>query len=157
MHNSDLEKTSVQPLSIMQPCYLLEKRSAPEKTFEQFLETKTNSVQWWYKNGVSKKNYFAIKYEKKGYPYAFYPDYIVQFADGRIGIFDTKDGMTAENAGERAEALQAYIAAENEKGKNIFGGIVIIENNTLRINQKGEYIFNAKELNSDWIFLEDVF
>ena len=78
--------------------------NAPKSTeipFEEALE-KSAQVKWWYKNGEKMDKYFAVKYfelgdDAKSYGKAFYPDYIIQFADGRIGIFDTKSGFTAAN------------------------------------------------------------
>lgn len=43
----------------------------------------------------------------------FYPDWIVKFKDGRIGIFDTKGGATAKSAEGREVGLRDRIAAMN--------------------------------------------
>ena len=85
---------------------------------------------------------------------AFYPDFIVQFKDGQIGIFDTKSGRTAEtsDAKPRAEALYKYIKSENKKGKKIWGGIVIDVNSSWRYNDNEKYEYNPNDL-SGWKLL----
>ncbi|MGB7583049.1 MAG: DEAD/DEAH box helicase family protein [Sedimentisphaerales bacterium] len=140
---------------VYDPCYLSIARTSPEVAFEQFLEDKTNSknIMWWWKNGESKNDYFGIKYEfPKGIIHTFYPDYLVQFADGRIGIFETKDqrdqdGSTFTKA--KAERLQAYIKEHNKKGRILFGGIAIQVNRIWRINQNPVYDWD-KCLHNDW-------
>jgi len=54
----------------------------------------------------------------------FYPDFIVCYKDGKVGIFDTKEGQTASSNSTKlkAEALQRYI--KEDKTKKLFGGIV---------------------------------
>jgi len=106
---------------------LYQKRTQPEKGFEELLEDKkSRSVEWWYKNGVSLELYFAIPYTDPdtGFESAFYPDYIVGFRNGSIGIYDTKSGFTAKDAKPKAEALARYIKGQNKKGKKLVGGIV---------------------------------
>lgn len=122
------------------------KVGAPTSTeipFEEALD-KSSKVEWWYKNGEKMDKYFAVKYfelgeDTKSYGKAFYPDYIVKFSDGRIGIFDTKSGWTAEDAAQKANALQRYIAEHN--GLNLFGGIVNVTNGVFYLNQSDEYEF----------------
>lgn len=102
-------------LCIYEPCYLSKARSTPEKEFEKHIETKTDKIEWWFKNGVSKKDFFGIKYEENDLPQTFYPDYIIQLTTGKTFIGDTKAGSTATEAKSRAEALQAYIKQQNAK------------------------------------------
>src|SRR5690606_34059422 len=95
-----------------EPCYLNRDRSKPEKEFEEFLNSNSEAVSWWWKNGENKIEYLGIKYKYEGQIFTFYPDYLVQLRDGRIGIFETKDaadrdGKTYTKA--KAEALQKYI------------------------------------------------
>ena len=140
---------------VYDPCYLSIARTSPEIAFEQFLEDKVNSknIIWWWKNGESKNDYFGIKYEfPKGVIHTFYPDYLVQCVDGRIGIFETKDqrdqdGSTFTKA--KAERLQAYIEEHSKKGRRLFGGIAIQVNRIWRINQNPVYDWD-KCLRNDW-------
>lgn len=105
--------------------FLLKDRSDPEREFERELERSTN-VTWWYKNGASTEVYFAIAYidPQTSVESSFYSDYIVQFKDGSIGIYDPKSGFTKTSAetAAKSDALQAYIA--KHKKKRLRGGIV---------------------------------
>lgn len=132
-----------QPLSVMKPFYAA-KQSEPERLFIEFLNS-SDKVAWWYKNGESEMKYFAILREDDQ---AFYPDFIVKLRDGTVGIFETKGGMTAENAPERAEALQKYIKEQNNNGKKLVGGIAIYVNGTWRYNDNEKYKYDANDLSS---------
>ncbi len=134
--------------SIMKPFYT-KKSSQPEKQFIELLE-KSDKVKWWFKNGENEIKYFAVLYkDENGFERAFYVDFIVQFKDGSIGLFDTKSGMTAKDAGPRAEGLQRYIKEQNKKGKKLWGGIAIFVNGTWRYNDNEKYEYNPNDL-SDW-------
>jgi len=129
--------------SIMKPFYTSES-SAPEQQFIELLENSKN-VKWWFKNGESEIKYFAVLRTDGG---AFYPDFIIQFNDGKIGIFDTKSGRTAseEDARPRAEGLQSYIKENNKKGKSIIGGIAINKGGTWRYNDNDKYTYDESNL-----------
>lgn len=143
-------------LCIYEPCYLSVERSTPENNFEKYLETKTETIEWWYKNGISKKDFFGIQYEDNELPATFYPDYIIQFKAGKIGIFDTKKGQAAKESALKAEALQKYIKSENAKGKNLIGGIVIQNKSDKWIfNQNDEYTYDMNDLTS-WNYFDDI-
>lgn len=53
----------------------------------------------------------------------------MKFKDGRIGIFDTKSGQTAQNPEGRAEGLANKLKELNAEGGNYVGGLVVLENN----------------------------
>ena len=129
----------------MEPFYT-KKPSEPERQFAELLEN-SKKVIWWFKNGESEIKYFAVLRADGN---AFYPDWIVQFVDGSIGIFDTKSGRTAEtgDAGPRAESLQKYIKYQNKKGKSLWGGIVINVNGSWRYNDNEVYSYDEKNLTS---------
>ena len=122
------------------------KNNAPTSTeipFEEALE-RSDQVEWWYKNGEKMEKYFAVKYyelgeDAKSYGKAFYPDYIVKFTDGKIGIFDTKSGWTAQDAAPKANALQRYI--EEHGDLNLFGGIVNVTSGIFYLNSNSDYEF----------------
>ena len=133
-----------------EPCYLNVDRSKPEREFELFLNDNTSKIDWWWKNGENKQDYFGIKYEYAGGIYTFYPDYLIKLADGRIGIFEVKesgdrDGKTYTKA--KAEALQAYISGQ--KNRKLFGDIVIERNKAWHINSKATYDWEKCE-RGDW-------
>jgi type III restriction enzyme len=108
------------------------KNNAPKTTeipFEEYLEAHEN-VDWWYNNGERMRKYFAVPYfeldeRAKSHRASFYPDYIVKFTDGTVGIFDTKSGRTAEDkhASQKANALQDYLRKYSDE--HLWGGLVI--------------------------------
>jgi type III restriction enzyme len=144
--------------SIIQPYYstfkggnslpTLEEDSEVEVNFIEFLE-KSKQVEWWFKNS----SYFAVPYIENGQPKPFYLDFIVMLQDGRIGLLDTKGGIYAKTATDRAEGLAQYIAAENKKGKKLFGGIAIKDKNSWRYNDNKKYAYDPNNL-KDWKFLD---
>jgi len=143
-------------LCIYEPCYLAKDRSTPEKEFEKYLETKADKVEWWFKNGVSKKDFFGIKYEENDLPQTFYPDYIIQLTSGKVFIGDTKAGNTATEAKSRAEALQTYIKDQNAKGKNLVGGIIIKDDTKKwRVNQQDIYNYDKNDL-TKWDYFDNI-
>ncbi len=148
-YNSRYTKEN-KPNSIMKPFYT-KKQSEPERQFIELLDA-SKSVKWWFKNGESEIKYFAVLRTDKG---AFYPDFIIQFKDGRIGIFETKADRTAETADAkpRAEGLYKYIKAQNKAGKKLFGGIAINKNGSWRYNDNEFYVYNENDLR-DWKILE---
>lgn len=138
-------------LSILEPFYESNSASVPEKDFAMDLDSKIE-IEWWYKNGQRDGSNFAVPYNEKGEEKPFYVDWIVKFKGGRIGLFDTKAGITAETAKTRAEGLAKYIKEENAKGKRLFGGITVKKDGSWRYNDKEFYEFNGKDL-SEWKFL----
>jgi len=143
---------------IYKPCYLSGERLSPERRFEKLLNENADRIVWWWKNGENNRDYFGIKYEYPGKViHAFYPDYIIQLADGRLGIIEVKDigdrdGSTYTKA--KAEKLQDYIKRQNNK--KLFGGIAIEKSNVWKLNQKEEYNWNKCEKNdwNDWEAIE---
>ncbi len=133
-----------------EPCYLNRDRSKPEEDFEDFLNSNSSEILWWWKNGESKIEYFGIKYEYEGQIFTFYPDYLVQLKDGRLGIFETKDagdrdGKTYTKA--KAEAFQKYVT--DSKNKKLFGGIAIKKGSDWYLNQEKTYDWSKVE-RGDW-------
>jgi type III restriction enzyme len=126
--------------------------SVNEESFIEYLE-KAKQVKWWFKNGTKDGSYFAVPYEENGEAKPFYVDFVVMLKDRRVGLFDTKGGIYAKTAKERAEGLAKYIAEENKKGKKLFGGILIKEKNSWRLNDSKKYSYDPKNL-KDWKFLD---
>ena len=140
--------------SIFEPFYELDGTSKIERDFAVFLDTMLADVEWWFKNGDQDATFFAVPYEENGEIKIFYVDWIVKFEDGRIGLFDTKAGLTAETAGTRAEGLAKYIKEQNQNGKNLFGGIVIEKNNSYWLNSEEKYRYDENDLlDSGWMVL----
>jgi type III restriction enzyme len=147
--------------SIIQPYYAktqgnnaltpTEEDSAEEVSFMDYLE-KAKKVKWWFKNGKSDGSFFAVPYTENGMQKAFYVDFIVMMVDGSIALFDTKGGIYAQTAKDRAEGLAAYISTA-KKGKKLFGGIVIKDNNSWRYNDNKKYHYNQNNL-KEWKYLD---
>ena len=141
--------------TIMYPFY---ESTSPSKTWEtekNFIEYLDNhkEVEWWFKNGERDGTYFAVPYkDDQDEVQTFYVDFIVKFKDERIGLFDTKSGWTAKDAGPRSNGLQKYIKEQNSEGKKLFGGIVIPKSGTFYTYTDIPYKYD-KQL-TDWKILE---
>ncbi len=116
-----------------------------EIPFAEMLSASPN-VKWWLKNGDSGKEHFSIPYtSSEGIRRFFYPDFIVGFSDGRIGIFDTKgvNSTALESQFEpsaKSDALLRYIAALKRVNEmDIFGGIVVNYKGAWRIWEEVGY------------------
>jgi len=96
---------------------------------------------WLFRNGQGEIKYFAIPYkDRDGFERSFYVDFLVMMKDGRVGLFDTKSGFTAELAKERAEALARYIKQQNKKHQDrLWGGIVTFKDGSCRYNNSESY------------------
>lgn len=160
--------------SLIQPCYIRKEYTGKknETAFIDFLD-KLSNVEWWYKNGDHGQNNFGFEYvdSETGKDCLFYPDWIVMYKDGTIGIYDTKAGTTAEKAGDRAESLYKKLIVLNEKlqelrnnspeKKELFdseiipikcfvGGIVVKDNGGWYCNSAEKYEYNAGNLDKNW-------
>jgi type III restriction enzyme len=126
--------------------------------FKDYIDKKKGKIEWWFKNGDYGKEYYAIRYfnttnkEER----LFYPDWIIKFKDGRVGIFDTKKGNTAEDTEGRAEALAKKL---KELGKNYVGGIAVFENGVWHYNGSVKYKYQRGKIEDDknWKKFEDLF
>ena len=89
----------------------------------------------------------------------FYPDWIILFKDGKIGIFDTKKGDTAlpEGRGHTRDKAKYLHLKLKELGKQYVGGIVVKENNVWHYNNSEEYDYYTGKLNKDWKKFEELF
>lgn len=160
-YNLSFAKTDFKK-SVIQPYYarkaknntgdLFEDDSKIEMDFIAYLE-KADAIEWWFRNGSKDESYFAVPYTDHELEKPFYVDFVVKMKDGRVGLFDTKGGLTAETAGPRAEGLAKYIAEQNALGKNLFGGIVIPEKESWRYHDGMKYEYNQNDFKS-WKFLD---
>ena len=149
-YNPHTHKKYGYEICLYDPCYLNIDNDL-EKSFIEFLESKKDKIVWWWKNGNEHMALnFGIRY---GDHSTFQPDFLVQFKDGRLGIFDTKASGDREGDNKnKGEALQKYIEEENKGGKSLFGGLVIKSGEHFRINEKTEYQ-PFKENADDWDYL----
>ncbi len=139
-------------VSIIKP-YFTKKPSNPEKQSIELIDN-SNKIKWWFKNREGEIKYFAVMYEdESGFARGFYVDFIVQFEDGSIGLFDTKGGITAKDAKTRAGHLQNYIKEQNKKSKKLWGGIAINVKGSSRYNDNNVYTYDEKSL-TNWKLLQ---
>lgn len=90
-------------------------RTYTEIKFEEWCEAHT---QWCYKNGDKGDDFFSIIYQRAFRRNNFYPDYIVQLANGNIWIIEAKGGMTADGASNNIDRYAARkFAALKDYGK----------------------------------------
>jgi type III restriction enzyme len=127
-----------------EPALLSSERSAPERQLEAALE-KSQKVEWWIKNGEGQKQFLSLVY---GYVDAqsgltkqanFYPDFVVKFKDGSIGIYETKSGMTLTDylTAAKSDTLQKYIM--NNSKLKLVGGVVNATSEGLRVFENESY------------------
>ncbi len=131
--------------SLMQPLYLEPKPSEPEKDFIDMLIT-SKDVRWWYRNGTNKVTYLGIAYysELNKRDDTFYPDFIIKYHDGSLGIYDTKKGITvqSDDTAEKSDALQEYIKKNQRKDQKMVGGII-------DARTSGFHLFTGSSYNKD--------
>ena len=151
-------------LSAVQPFFLLPDYHGRknEAAFIDFLEGKpmASKIKWWFKNGGGGIDYFGLKYfnTTAKEDRLFYPDWIVKFKDGRIGIFDTKGGTTATNPEGREMGLYIKIADMNKAvGKDLFfGGLVVQENGQWYSHSGKDYSYKQGHVGAGWMRLYDL-
>lgn len=144
-----------QSRCILEKCYLKKEYSGRENeiTFIKYID-ESNKIHWWFKNGDSGKNYFALKYfniteqEER----LFYPDWIIKLTDGRVSIFDTKSGQTLNTEG-RARGLARKL---QELEDDFVGGIVKFANGVYVYCNSIEYD-DQVESNNEWVPMESLF
>lgn len=113
-------------LHALQPFAELNVASNPEICFASFLEENSEHIDWWYKNGDSGKHNYSVPYtNNKGYKSLFYVDFVIRLKNGDIYLFDTKSIESDPEAVNKHNALIDYLNAERQKGKQLFGGVII--------------------------------
>ncbi len=136
------------PNNAMEQYYRKKNAPGTENKFEDMLNA-SSQIEWWYKNGEKMERYFAIPYyelneRKRSVRRAFYPDYIIKYSDGSIGIYDTKAGFTADNehVRQKANALHAFI--EEHADLNLKGGIINVKNDYFYLQDSPDYDENGE-------------
>lgn len=152
-YNPNTCKKVESKLSIYQPLYLETKDGKVDELevqFIKYLDEHEDKIEYFWKNGSEHMNTnFGIAKEDGT---TFQPDFLIQFKDGKIGIFDTKAGKGFnENDNKiKSEALIQYIADENKKGKKLIGGLVVKDKNRWLYYDRGVYKAYNEEPNL-WI------
>lgn len=126
-----------------------------EQEFADFLDAQ-ETVDWWMKNGDSGKDFLSIRYESSedGETHLFYPDWIVHYYDGTIGIYDTKGGITAssQDTHDKANELQRRIKilnGWNRENIRYIGGIVCKRNGMWMLNKEPQYSYQSRSMD-EW-------
>lgn len=110
--------------SIVEPFYTTPLSKGEKKFIEEYLE-KNDEVLWWYRNGVKSEQFLSITYKDANQETQnFFPDFIVQYKNGTIGIFDPKEWFTLEEWRHKHKALTEYTNSHNKNGLNLIWGFV---------------------------------
>lgn len=132
-------------------------RSMPEVKFEKFCE-RSDSVEWWYKNGDKGNEYFSIVYtDNSNRQKLFYPDYIIS-VNGELWIIETKGGFDRSGNSQDIDlytpkkfgVLKAYLDEHGLKG-----GIVRNDATTDELCICMEH-YSDDISSDDWAILSDV-
>lgn len=102
-----------------------------ERYFEAFLDTNVK-VKWWMKNADSGDDGLSIDYidPNDNQLRLFYPDYIVRFEDGSLGIYETKSEPDpyAKNTQAKQTVLMDYLMKlGHDVPFKVYGGIVYLK------------------------------
>lgn len=121
-----------KPAHALIPFYENIRASAPEVRFAEYLESNKDKLEWWYKNGESAKEHFAVPYtDYTGKESLFYVDFVIRTKSGLRCLFDTKtQGSDPANAHLKHNALIDFIEGMNTKGVPTIGGIIIRQENS---------------------------
>ena len=147
-YTEDYEELEVKRC-ILKPFYIRKEYRGKdnETAFIKYIDGQ-ESVEWWMKNGDAGQDWLSFRYQDSstGKIELFYPDWIIRFKDGRIGIFDTKLGQTASNeqSKDKAEILQkkiSYLNGFNRETISYIGGIVIPANGQWYFNNNKVYFY----------------
>ena len=98
----------------LRPYFEQRTASKPEREFARWIDSQTEWVDWWYKNGDEGKQHFAIPYtDSGGRRRCFYVDFIIRLKNGTICLFDTKTPGSDEDTPEKNNALCMYVEKLN--------------------------------------------
>lgn len=124
---NDRYQESKKEAHALVPFYEADRASMPEVHFANYLDSNKDKLEWWYKNGESAKEHFAVPYTNyTGKDSLFYVDFIALTKTKVRLLFDTKtEGSDPANAHLKHNALVEYIEKLEEKGISAIGGIII--------------------------------
>lgn len=149
---------------LFEPFYLRKNYNGriTEEAFAKYLDQQ-EQIEWWFKNGDSGRDWLGIRYnnEVAQQEALFYPDWIYKKIDGTIGIFDTKDGITASDLStkNKAEALQKrimHLNAWHRESIRYEGGIAIRSNGMWYYNDNKTYSYHTSSTDG-WKIMNDLF
>ena len=158
-YTEDYEEVAAEKC-ILDRCFLRKEYRGRENElhFLQFID-RWERVEWWLKNGDSGTDHLSVCYtdSETGKEALFYPDWIIQFTNGDIGLYDTKSGITASSIDtkNKAEALQCELEQMNQNSPNGIryrGGIVVMANGVWYVNSRKVYQYRKDSL-EEWEIL----
>lgn len=132
-------------------------RSMPELKFEKFCE-RSDSIEWWYKNGDKGNEYFSIVYtDNSNKQKLFYPDYILG-VNGEVWIVETKGGFDRSGnsndidkfTAKKFGVLKTYLDKYGLKG-----GIVRNDDSTDELRICTQH-YSDDIQSDDWSLLEEI-
>ncbi len=126
------------PTHSLQPTYLRRRPdghladSKEEMLFIQFLEDDYHAphLRWWYKNGAGTRTDFAVAYPRTEHGLTrlapFFADFVLLFANGTLGVFDTKTLDSDPHLVAKHNALHAWVARRNaQQPGSTVGGVLV--------------------------------
>ena len=128
------------------PFIELRTASTPEQEFALFLESHRDSIDWWYKNGDSGREHYAVAYtNSQGDKSLFYVDFVIKMNNGQIFLFDTKTENSDPDAPKKHNALLDYMQNEENSPKHLQGGIIIHD-----INHSGNWLYSPLPIDNTY-------
>ncbi len=157
VYDSETNHVEEKEYHALLPFVELNKASNPERNFIEYLEANSQYIDWWYKNGDSGKQHYAIEYSQGGgsVKSLFYVDFVVRMKNGHVYLFDTKSMGSDLFAAEKHNALLSYMKENSTAETPLYGGIIVqkeanwlysplpIENTTDTLNWNCFYPQNA--------------
>ena len=128
------------------PFIELRTASTPEQEFALFLESHRDSIDWWYKNGDSGREHYAVAYtNSQGDKSLFYVDFVIKMNNGQVFLFDTKTENSDPDAPQKHNALLDYMQNEENSPKHLQGGIIIHD-----INHSGNWLYSPLPIDNTY-------
>lgn len=128
------------------PFIELRTASTPEQEFALFLESQRDSIDWWYKNGDSGREHYAVAYtNSQGDKSLFYVDFVIKMNNGQVFLFDTKTENSDPDAPQKHNALLDYMQNEENSPKHLQGGIIIHD-----INHSGNWLYSPQPIDNTY-------
>ena len=126
-YNENSNQVVPAHIHALKPFIRLNTASQPEQRFEEFLEANREFIEWWYKNGESGKQDYAIGYTRAdtGERSLFYVDFIIRMKNGQVFLFDTKSPESDSDAPAKHNALIAYMNSGENAHLHLKGGVII--------------------------------
>jgi len=106
-----------------------------EKAFEAHIDSHPN-VKWWIKNQDAGQEGVSIAYndERTTHWRLFFPDYVIRFTDGTLGLYETKSlpDLKEDNTHAKERRFTPYLAnLRRLLSGDVVGGIVYLQKNPI--------------------------